>query len=49
MENGGRAVHLVLGPTDGDEVGDDLVGMVEAVAQDVGVDFVQPGSGLLAV
>lgn len=30
--------HLVQGATHRDEVGEDLVGLVEVVAEDVGVD-----------
>lgn len=41
--------HPVEGAADGDEVGEDLVGLVEAVAEEVGVDLGESGPGLAAV
>lgn len=41
--------HLVQGATHRDEVGEDLVGLVEVVAEDVGVYLGKLGSGFPAV
>lgn len=39
VEDERSVMHSVKGSTDGDEVGQDLVGLVERVADDVGVDL----------
>ena len=41
--------HFVKGPANGDEVGEDLVGLVEAVAEEVGMDFRESGSRFVAM
>lgn len=41
--------HPVEGAADRDEVREDLVGLIEAVAEEVGVDLGEPGPGLAAV
>lgn len=49
VEDANGVGHPVEGAADGDEVGEDLVGLVEAVAEEVGVDLGEPGPGLAAV
>lgn len=41
--------EVVEGGAEGDEVGEDLVGMVEAMAEEVGVDLGEVGEGFGAV
>lgn len=41
--------HFVDGATDGDEVGEDEVGVVESVAEEMGVDGAEIAAGLVAV
>lgn len=41
--------HFVKAPANGDEMGEDLVGLVEAVAEEVGVDLGELGSGFVAM
>jgi hypothetical protein len=41
--------HFVKGPANGDEMGKDLVRLVKAVAEEVGMDFRELGSGFVAV
>lgn len=41
--------HFVKGPANGDEVREDLVGLVEAMAEEVGMDLRELGSGFVAV
>lgn len=41
--------HLVEGAADGDKVREDLIGLVEAVAEEVGVDLGDLGPGLAAM
>jgi hypothetical protein len=41
--------HFVKSPANGDEVCEDLVGLVEAMAEEVGVDLGELGSGFVAV
>lgn len=40
---------LVERATDGDEVSEELIGLVEVVAEEMAVDFGQSGSGFLAM
>ena len=49
VEDAPRVAHFVNGAADGDEVGEDLVGLVEAVAEEVGVDFGELFAGFVAV
>lgn len=41
--------HFVKGAANGDKVGEDLVRLVEVVAEEMGMDFGESGSGFVAV
>lgn len=41
--------HFIEGAADGDEMGEELVGVVEMVAEKVSMDFSEMGSGFPAV
>lgn len=41
--------HFIEGAADGDEMGEELVGVVEMVAEEVSMDFSEVGSGFPAV
>lgn len=42
-------VNVVESGANGDEMGEDLVGLVEAMAEEVGVDLSEMGSGFVAM
>lgn len=44
-----RVGHFVQRPANGDEMGEDLVGMVKSMAEEVSVDLRELGSGFMAM
>lgn len=49
LEDEGCVEHFIKGTADGDEVGEELVGVVKMVAKDVGMDLSEMGSRFVTV